>query len=530
MKADDFNDTFFPTPINLASKMFAKVQGFPKFILEPSAGKGHLIEFYKEKFKRGNDVVAIENDRDLRAILREKKITVIDNDFLNFTGSDKFDLIIGNPPFNNGDQHLMKAIDIMYNGQIIFILNAQTIKNPYSAQRKTLVSKLKELGAEIEFHEGLFDTNDSERKTSVEIAIVNITIVNNVCEDIFANMEDSSLNTNHKIEEKYEVSTGKNIEEYVLEYNDVVQTAIDSILCFYKNYNKIGAYISFDESIFAPKSANHLTQLVQQTINLTLSKIRKSFWSKVLVLDEVAKRLTDKKAKDFHQMLQERKTLDFTENNIRQFIGNLINNYSQTMTDATLEIFDKFTIKNSYSGGLYNDNIHLFSGWKTNNAFKVGKKVIIPMSGGYGSGPFIDWVGKWNLHYTAKSALNDIDKVMNFFDGINTFSDISTISQSLEDAFKLGESKRIESTYFVITVFKKGTIHLTFKDENILRRFNIASCLGKSWIPSDYGKKVYNDLDKEEQNVVDEFEGKKVYSENIGQSVFAFKENLLLIQ
>ena len=38
-----------------------------------------------------------------------------------------------NPPFSEGDKHLLKAINIMKNGgQIVCILNAETIKNPYS--------------------------------------------------------------------------------------------------------------------------------------------------------------------------------------------------------------------------------------------------------------------------------------------------------------------------------------------------------------------------------------------------------------
>ena len=90
---------------------------------------------------RNANISAIEINKDLFAALRGKNIKVIDYDFLLFSGPDKFDLIIANPPFNEGDKHLLKAIDIMYRGEIVFLLNAETLKNPYSNSRKSLVKK-----------------------------------------------------------------------------------------------------------------------------------------------------------------------------------------------------------------------------------------------------------------------------------------------------------------------------------------------------------------------------------------------------
>ena len=73
-----------------------------------------------------------------------------------------------------------------------------------------------------------------------------------------------------------------------------------------------------------------------------------------------------------------------------------------------------------------------------------------------------------------------------------------------------------------LTAYKKGTLHLTFNDENILRRFNVAACLGREWLPMDYGYKSYHDMSPEEQTVVDTFEigGADEYAKNLGQAVF----------
>ena len=58
-----------------------------------------------------------------------------------------------NPPLNNGEEHLLKAIEIQerYGGQIVCLLNSQTLKEPYNIKRKELLNKLEELNADIEY-------------------------------------------------------------------------------------------------------------------------------------------------------------------------------------------------------------------------------------------------------------------------------------------------------------------------------------------------------------------------------------------
>ena len=62
-----------------------------------------------------------------------------------------------NPPFSEGDKHLLKALELMKNGgQVVCLLNAETLKNPYSNSRKELIQKLKELDAKIKYLEANF--------------------------------------------------------------------------------------------------------------------------------------------------------------------------------------------------------------------------------------------------------------------------------------------------------------------------------------------------------------------------------------
>ena len=534
------NETFYPTPKPLIERMIKKIQRKEPWsmkVLEPSAGKGDIVdaltEGYSSMWGRNTchieNVYAIEIDETLQATLRGKRIKVLDSDFLSFSGPDKFDLIIGNPPFNNGELHLLKAIDIMYRGEIVFLLNAETIKNPHTNIRKSLINKLDELNADIEYIQNAFKT--AERPTGVEVALIHIEINNQVEEDIFNGLDSDDTNSSEDQsgEFKHEVSNRKTIQELVAEYNQLVNIGTETTIGYYKNYPKIGKYVGLNREPDKYISGDgDMTTLMQSQVNELLILVRKDFWMRLLDLPDIKKRMTAKRLDEFNEKISKQCDMDFTEKNIRQFILNLINNYEEILMKAVLEIFDTFTIKHNWSeDNLYDDNIHYFNGWKTNKAFKIGKKVIIPIYASY-SNPFIEsYSGKWKLDYSAIPKLSDIDKVWAFFSANNH---AYTIVEALNHAFERGESRKIQSSHFTLTAYKKGTLHIQFDDEDVLRRFNLAACRGKNWLPHEYGKKPYQAMDMEEKAVVDSFEGEKSYTKHLNQPVFAIKKDQLQLE
>lgn len=445
-----------------------------------------------------------------------------------FSGPDKFDLIIANPPFDEGDKHLLKAIEMMYCGEIVFLLNAETIRNPCTNTRKELARQLKSLSADVEYIDGAF--KNAERPTGVEVALVYIRIERQVEEDLFVGVDDKAAPVNPHIDRNYELTTGRAIEELVAEYNQVIQIGQDTIVGYYRNYRKIGKYIGLNKEAkeYAFDSDDEgMTPKMQNHVNDLLKAVRTDFWRRTLELPEVTRRLTSSKREAFEHEITKRCDMDFTTRNIRQFVLNLIGGFEKTLTDAVLEIFEKFTTKHCYSGGLYDENIHYFNGWKMNKAFKVGKRVIIPIYGSYGTAFTDSFDGRWKLNHGAAQQLMDIDLVMNYFDGME--SNYLSMTRAIEAAFERGQSSKIRSTYFTVTCYKKGTIHLTFNDEDILRRFNVVACKGKEWLPHDYGTKTYGDLAEEERSVIESFEGQESYMKNLNRPLFAPRSSLLQI-
>ena len=65
--------------------------------------------------------------------------------------------------------------------------------------------------------------------------------------------------------------------------------------------------------------------------------------------------------------------------------------------------------------------------------------------------------------------------------------------------------KKIDIGQFIIDVFNKGTMHITYKDENLLKQFNIIAGKSKNWLPDDFMTKSYSNMSDKEKELVKEF-------------------------
>lgn len=113
-----------------------------------------------------------------------------------------------------------------------------------------------------------------------------------------------------------------------------------------------------------------------------------------------------------------------------------------------------------------------------------------------------------------------MEKCFNYLDGGRT--DALDLQKALKQAEANTQTKNIDLKYFTVTFYKKGTCHIVFKDEELLKKFNIYGSQRKGWLPPAYGKKHYSEMSPEEQTVVDEFDGKKTYEEVMSNGEFYF--------
>ncbi len=532
-----YNKDFYPTPASLAQRMVFKIKDLDKVktLLEPSAGKGDLLAPVLDHFRgyRGDyrhntpNIHAIEIEPDLRTVLESKeKVSVVDHDFLSYQGRTHFDLILANFPFSNAEHHLKKALDMLFCGQLVCLVNAQLIKNPHTNLRKELVNRLDKLGAEIEYIADAFI--DAERQTGVEVALISVTIKGDVESDLFEQMdEDSSSQVDQHAEsinedKTHEVGTRHHYRDLVASFERTCEDVSTQLFEFYRNYHRVSDYLKLTiTSPFGEKDDHapcgyhedrSLTQIMRDQHNALISRVKESYWSKVTQLPSISRHLTSKQLQVFHANREQFLAKEFNERNIRQFACNLVVQFPKFIQQAIVDLFDRITSHALRDYGWGHDdlsaNIHYFNAWKTNKGYKVNRKFILPScveNDIWGRTPAY-------LSQSGRDFLTDLGKVASYFMPSSIKQeDEKSLAEICNQALSEGVTRKIQTPYFDISCFKKGTMHVVFKDLDLLRRFNITACQGKAFLPMDYAQQAYRDLNTAERHVVDEFEGKAKY-------------------
>lgn len=523
---------FYPTPKNIIDKMLSDIDfKMVKTILEPSAGKGDIVDRFREKEKLYTthynkfsfDIDCVESDQNLQHILKGKSYRVVHNDFLTYNTMKEYDLIVMNPPFSNGCKHFLKALEMQKRngGAIVCLLNAETLKNPCTNERLDLQRKLTEYNAKIEFIQDAF--LDAERKTAVEIALVKVQLPK-------VQRESFILEGLRKAQEQREVEETEStqlidsdffkaiVNQYQLEIESGIKLIKEYyaikpfILTEFGKDKKTGETIQTGGCILSLDIGSNHNKL---SVNEYIREVRKKYWKALFENPKFIGQLTNNLQQDFYNKVDEMKEYDFSLYNIYQLKIDMQKKVVKGIENTIIELFDEFSHKYHYYDET-SKNIHYYNGWKTNKAWIINKKIIIPLSGWRDMS--YSW-GKYNpSHYEIVRKLQDIEKCLNYLDG--GLTEAVDLEESLKFAEEYGETKDIQLKYFTVTFYKKGTCHITFNNEELLKKFNIFGSQHKGWLPPSYGKKSYKDMTTEEKAVVNEFEGEKEYNKVISNKEY----------
>lgn len=525
------NPDFYPTPSNLIHKMLSHLDfRYIKSVLEPSAGKGDIVEAITNKFKNNQssynknnnfDIDTIELDNNLQYILQGKKFRLVHDDFLSYDTFKKYDAIILNPPFSQGDKHLLKAIEMQQQGgKIVCLLNADTLRNPYSNSRKELVRQLEKYNAQVEHIENAF--LDSERKTGVTVSLIYIDIpqieYNSVILDELKQDESYKDNNQYNSDKlinsdfikgiveqyNYEVKAGLKL---INEYNSLIPLMLRS----FKDDNKPVLKLELE---YKDEEGSTLE-------NAYIKQIRSKYWKALFSNDKFMGLFTSNLKQKYMQRVGELKNYDFSLYNIYTLRIQISKEMTQGVEDTILNLFEEFSHKHYYDET--SKNIHLYNGWKTNKSFKINKKVIIPLSG------FNEFWGKYEpTNYKILDKLKDIEKVFNYLD--NGETEEIDITDSLKMAEHYQETKKIDVKYFNITFYKKGTCHIEFKNIDLLHKFNLFGSQRKGWLPPSYGKTNYDNMPNEEKEVINQFEGEESYNKVMSNQTYYIMDTSELLK
>jgi len=467
-----FNKTFYPTPQKIADKMISKIKQPPKFVCDPSGGKGDLLEACRRAWNyRDVKYYCIEKEPDLQRILIDKGFQLLDSDFLTYSGSMQFNAIIMNPPFDHGVDHLLKAWNIMYNGQIICLLNEETYNNPHTKERQLLKNIIDEHG-EVEHLGACFDK--AERTTGVNVIMVSLEKKNSVETNYFKDLKNSKSNRFQKSSVNAEALTIKNnIESMVQQYEEAIKCATEGFIKLQEAHWYAGAITSGYSNPLRQFSiqrsdlfnSSNYTHSLNETLNAYIEELKIGAWRNILKITQFQDVMTEKVHDEFSSRMNELSNKEFTVDNIEALLHELRMSQGNIMESAVLETFDLIT-------KYYKENRVHFEGWKTNSSWKIGRRFILPNMVSYPN-----WSGDFGISYHHQRDLQDIEKVISMLDGKRDAGGYieKLITGSVE---KSGETK-----HFRLKWYKKGTLHFEFKDLKLLERFNFIACQGKKWLP-----------------------------------------------
>lgn len=518
-------DDFYPTPANLISNMLSGVDlDRAHTVLEPSAGKGDIAKYLRKirdsRDRRSFDIDAVEIDTDLQHVLKGEGFRVIHNDFLTFDTFKRYDLVIMNPPFSNGDRHLLHGLKfIKGGGQLVCLLNAETIRNPFSNPRQVLARRLSELKADIRFIEQAFA--DAERPTGVEIAVVRVDMPGDGGDSIILDhlrpAQDSRI---PYADPDNPLVSSDRIRALAEHFANEAEAGVRLI----REYRAVSGFMLkgarekggiLELMVKGGQAAGEDGDKRGMETNF-LMELRHRYWETLFSVPEFTDKLTTEVQHSLHSRIHEFAHYDFTLYNIYSLFLEMSSALLSNIKKAIYDLFEDCTHRHHYAE--YSKNIHYYDGWKTNKAFKVNKKVILPFHMGdfywnWGQG------GQFSIPYDMKRKLCDMEKVFDYLAG-TCAAGHAGLALALDAAGKEGRRRGIDARHFRISLFKKGTCHIEFKDPEMVKKFNIFGSRQKGWLPPGYGETRYDDLDSEARDVIDSFEGRESYIQTVQRSGF----------
>lgn len=489
-----FNSAFYPTPAVVAEQMLDGIDLDGRAILEPSAGKGDLCDaiinkhFWRYPEKARHKMHCCEIEPELQATLRGKGYTLVGTDFLTFQPNARYNLIVMNPPFRNGEKHLLHAWDILHEGDLVCLLNADSMRNSQVERIIEQYGEVIELGRCFE---------DAFRETSVNVAMVRLHKKAKPIEfEVFGGTEDQDKASFTDGDFSSQVAARDTIGNLV--------TMFDRAREVYSRMLPLAAELKFYAEQLAPKYDVQWHKTAQEAVfhgeqdaayNSFVDALKTDAWQKVFELTGARNLMSAKVKADFDKQKAEMLRMAFSKENISGAVFALFENGPEILRRCVLEAFELMTSFDK------KNKIHA-EGWETNDAWRVNRKVIVPVAV-YES--FSSWPLCGSVGYTYAEKLDDIDRAMAYLEG-RKLEDVLTIRRALKDfanPLKPGASDTSEhsrdrtanpewtgqkfcSEYFELVGYKKGTLHMVFRDTSLWERFNIEAAKGKNWLPDDY--------------------------------------------
>lgn len=444
------NKDLFPTEHDVVDRMGIECEG--KVVLEPQAGFGHIVDWlWSHNAKK---VFTCEKEPSLIQNLQATS-TFLGNDFLELTEKDvsHIEMIVMNPPFSNGSKHILHAWEIAPEGcQIITLCNYETIVK---------VNRYRELNSVIRDYgtsENLGDCfSDSERSTNVDIGLITLNkpvLVGGIdFSDFFMDDEEIEEVQGNGIVKRNEIRV------IISRYVDAVKKfeQLDKIK---KDLDMITAPLGTSNIQISVGYSHHNDNRVGDTKEFSILLQKKS-WSHIFDKVNISKYVTTGVMKDVNKMIENQQRIPFTERNVYKMLDVIYQTREQTFNRSLEEAVDSFTKHTD-------ENRYNVEGWKTNSGHMLNRKFICNYIFEVKSSNKVD------VKYAYRTdQFSDLYKVMCAMNGV-PYEWKNELRPWQVNNHKGGIETNTwyDWGFFEIKGFKKGTIHVKFKDEKVWHRLN----------------------------------------------------------
>jgi hypothetical protein len=225
--------------------------------------------------------------------------------------------------------------------------------------------------------------------------------------------------------------------------------------------------------------ANGITDIRMDRIGVEAftDNLRENVWKNIIDDTKISDYVTSKVREEIEMHQKSQFCKSISEKNIWNLRYMLMASAGDIRRQCIQQAFDMLTAFHE------KNKVHI-EGWKTNTAWKVNKKVIIPYFC-----PQDSFDQKWNKDRSSigrdkKEKMMDIEKALCFVAGVR-YNDIRESCISYQ-YYLHNPGEWQESYFFEWKWFKKGTLHIVFKDEDIWKRFNFEACAGRNWIGGEF--------------------------------------------
>ncbi|RME42248.1 MAG: DUF4942 domain-containing protein [Chloroflexi bacterium] len=476
---------FYPTPEALARKAWSLFESKDyRRILEPSAGRGDLLAPLRERLRWHGRVPVdvVELNIQHHPVLRDLGYDVVDTDFLRFRSPVIYSHIIMNPPFAQGVDHVLHAWDLLRDGELVAILNAETIDNPCTAKREQLRRLIAEHGR-VEYVESAFQDPDTLRKTDVRVALVHLDRHEkiSISFDAFCLKQENSckvIDEQARRPNPLALPEGA-IANIVRAFNAAVEAMQRSVRAEAEAhyYRKLIEFrVSGNGNNDAPKtgsgSAGISFATLADTLNERYEELKKHAWLRVFSTADFTSRFSRNVRAELESQLDMLTKMEFSEENIHAVLEGLLQSKTELDFRMLEEVFDEITRYHS-------DNRWYYRGWKSNDRHRLGWRIrttrfILPRMKNW-SGTGLDW--------EAEQKVFDIDRAFALLDG-RTEPELGMLDAIKAHSEEFVSGQRISSDYFDVRFFKGiGTMHFFPRRKDLVERLNRIVGKRRQWLP-----------------------------------------------